>query len=50
LRSFFEVNAEFITFTALKTLFEEGKIQKSFVQSAIKKYGIDVKRANPLTL
>jgi len=50
LRSFFEVNAEFITFTALKTLFEEGKIQKSFVQSAIKKYGINVNRANPLTL
>ncbi|GGC09358.1 pyruvate dehydrogenase E1 component [Oxalicibacterium flavum] len=49
LREFFEVNRYFVTIAALKTLADEGAIEKSVVADAIKKYGIDPNKANPVT-
>ncbi len=49
LREFFEVNRYFVTVAALKTLADEGAIEKSVVADAIKKYGIDPNKANPVT-
>ena len=48
LRHFFEVDRYFITVTALKSLADEGKIKASVVAKAIKKFGIDPEKANPL--
>ena len=48
LRHFFEVDRHFITVTALKALADEGKIKTSVVAKAIKKFGIDPEKANPL--
>jgi pyruvate dehydrogenase E1 component len=48
LRHFFEVDRHFITVTALKALADEGKIKASVVAKAIKKFGIDPEKANPL--
>ena len=48
LRHFFEVDRHFITVTALKALADEGKIKASVVTKAIKKFGIDPEKANPL--
>ena len=48
LRHFFEVDRHFITVTALKSLADEGKIKASVVAKAIKKFGIDPEKANPL--
>jgi len=48
LRHFFEVDRHFITVTALKALADEGKIKASVVSKAIKKFGIDPEKANPL--
>jgi len=50
LREFFEVNRYFVTVAALKTLADEGAIEQSVVADAIKKYGIDPNKANPVTL
>ncbi|MGN6703110.1 MAG: pyruvate dehydrogenase (acetyl-transferring), homodimeric type, partial [Burkholderiaceae bacterium] len=49
LREFFEVNRYFVTLAALKSLAEEGKIPASKVAEAIKKYGIDPDKKNPIT-
>jgi pyruvate dehydrogenase E1 component len=48
LRHFFEVDAKFITFAALKALADEGKIDNSKVLKAMKKYGIDKNKPAPL--
>ena len=48
LRHFFEVDRYFITVTALKALADEGKIKASVVTKAIKTFGIDPEKANPL--
>ena len=49
LRRHFEVNSHYVTVAALKTLADEGTIPASKVSDAIKKYGIDTKKPNPLT-
>jgi len=49
LREFFEVNRYYITVAALRSLADEGKIAMSVVADAIKKYGIDPNKPNPVT-
>ncbi len=49
LRRHFEVNSHYVTVAALKTLADEGTIPASKVSDAIKKYGIDTKKPNPIT-
>ena len=48
LRSFFEVDTDFIVFTTLAQLARHGKIEKSVVAEAMKKHNIDPTRINPL--
>ncbi|BFU77635.1 pyruvate dehydrogenase (acetyl-transferring), homodimeric type [Arcobacter sp. 15-2] len=48
LRSFFEVDTDFIVFTTLAQLAKNGKIEKSVVAEAMKKHNIDPTRINPL--
>jgi pyruvate dehydrogenase E1 component len=49
LRKHFEVNSSYVTLAAIKTLADEGKFEASNVNDAIKKYGIDVNKPNPIT-
>ena len=49
LRRHFEVNSHYVTVATLKTLADEGAIPATKVNDAIKKYGIDIKKPNPLT-
>ena len=49
LRDFFEVDRRYVVITALNSLRELGKIEASVVQDAIKKYGIDPDKSNPVT-
>ena len=48
LRKHFEVNSDYITLAALKTLADEGTIDSSKVKEAIKKYNIDPNKPNPI--
>jgi pyruvate dehydrogenase E1 component len=48
LRNHFEVDANFIVFTTLSSLFKEGKLEKQVVLDAIKKFNIDTEKINPL--
>jgi len=48
LRIFFEVNRHYIVVAALKALADEGEIDNKLVQQAIKNYGIDAEKPNPL--
>ena len=48
LRKFFEVDTNFIVFTTLAQLAKAGKVEKSVVSEAMKKYDIDATRVNPL--
>ncbi|HVL74770.1 MAG TPA: pyruvate dehydrogenase (acetyl-transferring), homodimeric type [Noviherbaspirillum sp.] len=50
LREFFEVNRYYVTVAALKALAEDGTIEASVVADAIRKYGIDPNKPNPVTL
>lgn len=50
LRTFFEVNRYYIVIAALKALADEGKLPAEKVAEAIKKYQIDVKKPNPVTV
>lgn len=50
LRHFFEVNRYFVVVTALKALADEGKVPVSEVTDAMKKYGIDPDKADPMTV
>ena len=47
LRRFFEVDRYYVTLAALKALADEGKLPMSKASEAIKKYNIDINRANP---
>jgi pyruvate dehydrogenase E1 component len=47
LRSFFEVDRFHITVAALKSLTDDGMLDRSFVTQAIEKYGIDRSKGNP---
>jgi pyruvate dehydrogenase E1 component len=49
LRRFFEVDRNFITVAALKSLSERGDVDRKLVVEAIAKYGIDINKLNPLT-
>ncbi|WP_343631301.1 pyruvate dehydrogenase (acetyl-transferring), homodimeric type [Roseateles sp.] len=48
LREHFEINRHYIVVAALKGLADEGKIPQAKVAEAIKKYGINVDKINPL--
>ncbi|MEC9483008.1 MAG: pyruvate dehydrogenase (acetyl-transferring), homodimeric type, partial [Halomonas sp.] len=48
LRHFFEVDRYFVTVAALKALAERGEIDRKVVADALKKYGIDPNKPNPL--
>ncbi len=48
LRKHFEVNSNYVTVAALKTLADEGTIPTSKVKEAIKKYHISIRKPNPL--
>ncbi len=48
LRKHFEVNSHYVTVATLKTLADEGTIPASKISEAIKKYGIDINKPNPL--
>jgi pyruvate dehydrogenase E1 component len=50
LRSFFEVDRRFVVLAALKALADDGVIPASKAAEAIKKYGIDADRANPVNV
>ena len=49
LRKFFEVDSDFIVFTTLAQLAKLGKVEKSVVVDAMKKYNIDANKINPLS-
>ena len=48
LREHFEVNRHYIVVAALKALSEDGSLPVAKVADAIKKYGIQVDKINPL--
>ncbi len=48
LRKHFEVNRYYVTIAALKALADEGQLPAGKVAEAIKKYGIDSEKPNPL--
>ncbi|HEY0663585.1 MAG TPA: pyruvate dehydrogenase (acetyl-transferring), homodimeric type, partial [Thiobacillaceae bacterium] len=48
LREFFEVDRRFVVVAALSALAEEGKIEHKVVADAIKRYGIDPDKRNPV--
>jgi pyruvate dehydrogenase E1 component len=50
LRHFFEVNRYFVAIAALKALAEQGEGKVKTVAEAIKKYGIDPEKADPVTV
>jgi len=50
LRHFFEVDARWVTISALKALADDGVIDRSKVAAAILKYGIDVNKPNPMSV
>jgi len=50
LRRFFEVDRYYIVVTALKALFDEGKIEKQKVMQAIRQFNIDPEKPDPVTL
>jgi pyruvate dehydrogenase E1 component len=50
LRHFFEVNRNWVTIAALKALADDGTVKPALVAEAIKKYGIDPSKPNPVTV
>ena len=48
LREHFEVNRHFVVIAALKALADEGAVPLKTVAEAIRKYGIDPDKSNPL--
>jgi pyruvate dehydrogenase E1 component len=48
LRRFFEVNRYYVTVAALKALADDGLIEHKTVTAAIKQYGIDPEKPNPV--
>ena len=49
LRHFFEVDAKFIVIAALSALAELGEVPKSTILDAMKRYGIDSEKLDPVT-
>ncbi len=50
LRQFFEINRYYVVIAALKALSDDGEIDNKIVQQAIKKYGVDPEKPNPMTV
>ena len=50
LRGFFEVDRYYVTVAALKSLADEGKVPAKDVTAALKKYGIDSDKPDPMTV
>jgi len=50
LRHFFEVNRYFVTVAALKALADQGEVKSKVVTDAIRKYGIDPEKTDPVTV
>jgi pyruvate dehydrogenase E1 component len=50
LRKFFEVDRHYVAVAALKALADEGEIPAQKVIDAVKKYGIDPEKPNPLSV
>ncbi len=50
LRHHFEVDRNWVVVTALKALAEEGAVKPQMVADAIKKYGLDTDKPNPVTV
>jgi pyruvate dehydrogenase E1 component len=50
LREFFEVNRHYVTVAALKALADEGTVTPAVVAQAIRKYGINPEKPNPVTV
>ena len=50
LRHFFEVDRRWVTVAALKSLADDGLLDYKKVAQAIKKYGLDPKKPNPMTV
>jgi pyruvate dehydrogenase E1 component len=50
LRYFFEVSRHWVTVAALKALADEGAVKPAVVADAIRKYGIDPNKPNPVTV
>ena len=50
LRRFFEIDRYYIVLTALRALANEGVINMSKVEEAMKKYNIDPEKPNPITV
>jgi pyruvate dehydrogenase E1 component len=50
LRHFFEVNRYWVTIAALKALAEDGEVKPALAAEAIRKYGIDPNKPNPVTV
>ena len=50
LREFFEVDRRYVTVAALRALADEGTVPAAKVADAIKKYGIDTNKPNPVTV
>ena len=50
LRHFFEVDRYWVTLAALKALADDGKVERTKVAEAIKKYNLDPNKPNPLTV
>gem|GEM_PF-5870944 len=48
MRKFFEVDTNFVVYTTLAQLAINGKIDKKVAIEAIKKYGIDTNKINPI--
>ncbi len=48
LREHFEINRHYVVVAALKALADEGSVPAAKVAEAIKKYGIDADKINPL--
>lgn len=49
LRYFFEVNARFVAFAALEALVQEGTLPKEVLKEAMKRYGIDSEKPDPVS-
>lgn len=50
LRQFFEVDRHYVTIATLQALAEDGKISTEIVTQAIRKFGIDPDKPNPVTV
>ena len=50
LRDFFEVDRRWVVITALRSLVDAGQLDRQKLADAIKKYGIDTSKPNPMTV